>query len=145
MPTLELLRADNSKTAAPNGADRLSCIPEVCFPQLFEAQVERTPDAEAVAYRGHRLTYRDLNRRANRLARHLREFGVGPEKLVAVCMERAPQMMVALLGILKTGAAYLPLDPSYPNDRLAYMLEDAHTSVILTQERLLDKFSSHPA
>jgi amino acid adenylation domain-containing protein len=145
MPTLELLRADNSKTAAPNGADRLSCIPEVCFPQLFEAQVERTPDAEAVAYRGQRLTYRDLNRRANRLARHLREFGVGPEKLVAVCMERAPQMMVALLGILKTGAAYLPLDPSYPNDRLAYMLEDAHTSVILTQERLLDKFSSHPA
>jgi non-ribosomal peptide synthetase component F len=106
---------------------------------LFEAQVERTPDAVAVAYEGERLSYRELNQRANRLARRLRTLGAGPDTLVGICMERAPELMVALVGVLKSGAAYLPLDPTYPRERLAYMLEDARAPVILIHGRTSDR------
>jgi amino acid adenylation domain-containing protein len=116
-----------------------------CFHRLFEAQVERTPDAVAVAYKDERLTYRELNRRADQLAHHLRALGAGPETLIGICMERAPEMMVGLIGILKAGAGYLPLDPSYPAERLAYMLEDARTPVVLAQRRISDKVSGHTA
>src|SRR5258706_12134813 len=118
---------------------QLSDIPRGCFHELFEAQVERAPARPAVAYGEEHLTYRELNQKANRLAHYLGALGVGPETLVGICMERAPEMMVGLLGILKAGAAYLPLDPSYPNDRLAYMLDDAKAPVVLAQRRLLDK------
>ncbi len=111
---------------------------DTCVHQLFEAQVEQTPDAVAVVFENQRLTYRQLNRRANQLARNLQEQGVGPENLVGVCMERSIEMVVALVGILKAGAAYVPLDPSYPRDRLEYMIQDAHLPVLLTQQRLLD-------
>jgi len=110
---------------------------EACIHQLFEAQVERTPDAIAVVFENEQLTYRELNRRANQLAHHLQKLGVQPEMLVGICVERSLEMVVGLLGILKAGGAYLPLDPSYPQERLAFMLEDAQVSVLLTQQKLL--------
>ncbi len=113
--------------------------------QLFEAQVEKTPDAVAVRCESVSLTYRELNRRANRLARQLRNMGVGPETLVAICMERGVDVVVAILGILKSGGAYLPLDSKLPRERLAYMLKDARVSVLLTQRRLRARLPKHAA
>src|ERR1019366_9062812 len=109
--------------------------------QLFEAQAERTPDAVAIVFEAEQLTYGELNRRANQLAHHLRALGVGPEVLVAICLERSLEMVIALLGVLKAGGAYLPLDPAYPKERLAFMLEDAQVPVLLTQERLVERFA----
>jgi amino acid adenylation domain-containing protein len=105
--------------------------------QLFEAQAERTPDAIAVVFEHEQLTYGELNRRANQLAHYLRALGVGPEALVAVCLERSLEMVIGLLGILKAGGAYVPLDPAYPKERLAFMLKDAQVPVLLTQKRLV--------
>ncbi len=110
-----------------------------CAHHLFEAQVERTPEAIAVVFGEERLTYRALNRRANQLAHHLQKLGMGPETLVGIATERSPEMVVGLLGILKAGGAYLPLDPTYPPERLAFMLEDAEVRVLLTQSHLLDR------
>lgn len=104
--------------------------------QLFEAQVERTPDAAAVAFEGRTLSYRELNARANQLARHLKELGVEKEVLVGLCVERSPEMVIGLLGILKAGGAYVPLDPAYPSDRIAFMLEDSGVHFLVTNERL---------
>jgi len=109
-----------------------------CFQQLFEEQVEETPDAEAVVFGEQRLSYRELNNRANRLAHHLRTLGVGPETLVGISVERSIEMVVGILGILKSGSAFVPLDPSYPRERLAFMIEDSSIGVLLTQERLLN-------
>ena len=103
---------------------------------LFEAQVERTPEAMAVVYEDQQLTYGELNRRANQLARYLRTVGVGPDALVGLCVERSLEMIVGLLGILKAGGAYVPLDPTYPTERLAYMLADSQPQVLLTQAPL---------
>src|SRR5829696_7453757 len=110
---------------------------EGLLPELFEAQVASRPSALAVGSDHEQLTFAELNRRANRLAHLLAARGIGPESLVGLCMERSAQMIVALLGILKTGAAYLPLDPSLPRERLAFMLEDAKPAVVLTPEELL--------
>ena len=107
-----------------------------CVHQLFEQQVSRTPDSVAVMFEGQQLTYAQLNARANQLARHLQALGVGPETLVAICMERCPEMAVAVLGILKAGGAFLPLDPTYPAERLAFMIDDARPRVILTKGSL---------
>jgi natural product biosynthesis luciferase-like monooxygenase protein/amino acid adenylation domain-containing protein/non-ribosomal peptide synthase protein (TIGR01720 family) len=104
--------------------------------RLIEAQVDRTPDAVAVSFEGSALTYRELDRRANQLAWHLRARGVGPDLLVALCAERSLELVVGMLGILKAGAAYVPLDPEYPRERLEYMLADAAAPVLLTQARL---------
>ncbi|MBV9385323.1 MAG: amino acid adenylation domain-containing protein, partial [Chroococcidiopsidaceae cyanobacterium CP_BM_ER_R8_30] len=112
--------------------------PPLCIHQLFEAQVERTPDAIAVEFEDKKLTYRELNCRANQLAHHLQKLGVGPEVLVGICLERSLLMVVGLLGILKAGGAYVPLDPAYPKERLAFMLEDAQVLVLLTQRRLVE-------
>ncbi|HEY9873911.1 MAG TPA: amino acid adenylation domain-containing protein, partial [Candidatus Obscuribacterales bacterium] len=112
--------------------------PPVLIHKLFEAQVEKTPDAIAVLFANQELTYRELNNRANQLAHYLQKLEVKPEVLVGICIERSPEILVAILGILKAGAAYLPLDPCYPQQRLAFMLEDAQVSVLLTQQRLLD-------
>ncbi|HEX8202153.1 MAG TPA: amino acid adenylation domain-containing protein, partial [Isosphaeraceae bacterium] len=109
---------------------------EACVHRLFEAQEARTPEAVALAFEGRALTYRALNARANRLAHHLRGLGVGPETLVGVCLDRSPEMVVALLGILKAGGAYVPLDPAYPPERLAFMLEDSRAPVLLTERHL---------
>ena len=110
-----------------------------CMPGLVEAQVARTPDAVAVAFEGERLTYGELNARANRLAHHLRGLGVGPDVRVGVCVERSPEMVVGLLAVLKAGGAYVPLDPGYPAERLAYMLADSAPAAVLTQARLRDR------
>jgi amino acid adenylation domain-containing protein len=139
-----------------------------CLHQLFEAQVARIPDAIALLFdasmtnddradssfrvpSGRRpsssvcLTYAELNRRANELAQHLRALGVGPEVPVGVCMERSPELVVGLVGALKAGGAYLPLDPSYPQERLVYMLEDAGAHVLLTEQRLASRFPDQRA
>ncbi len=104
--------------------------------RLFEEQAEQAPEAVAVEFEGKRLTYGQLNERANRLARYLRKRGVGPEVLVGLCVERSLEMVVGVLGILKAGGAYLPLDPAYPGERLRFMLEDAGAQLVLTQKRL---------
>ena len=103
---------------------------------LIEEQVRRTPAAPAVWYDGHCLTYAELNARANQLARHLRREGVGPDRLVGICVERSVELVVGLLGISKAGGAYVPIDPDYPPERVAYMLEDAAPTVLLTQSHL---------
>ncbi|HEC84909.1 MAG TPA: amino acid adenylation domain-containing protein, partial [Thioploca sp.] len=118
---------------------------EKCIHQLFEAQVEQTPDAVAVVFEDQQLTYQALNVRANQLAHHLQTLGVGPEVLVGICVERSFEMVIGLLGILKAGGAYVPLDPSYPKERLALILEDANVSVLLTQERLIVELPKHQA
>jgi amino acid adenylation domain-containing protein len=110
-----------------------------CLHELIEAQVDRTPEAVAVACEGESLTYRELDERANQLARHLQRLGVAPEVLVGVAVERSLELMVGLLGVLKAGGAYVPLDPGYPAERLAFMVEDAQVPVLLTQDRLLGR------
>ncbi len=111
--------------------------------RLFEAQAAHTPDAVALSFEGATLTYAELNRRANRLARHLRELGVGPEVCVGVYIERSFEMIVGVLGIIKAGGAYIPLDPTYPQERLAFMLDNTQAPVILTHTRLLDKLPAY--
>jgi amino acid adenylation domain-containing protein len=118
---------------------------QVAYPQqlllheLFEAQVDRTPEAIAVEYDGQQFTYRELNQRSNQLAHYLRTLGVGPDALVGVCMERSLELIVALFGVLKAGGAYVPIDSDYPQERISYMLEDAGLSVLLTQSRIIGR------
>jgi amino acid adenylation domain-containing protein len=114
-----------------------------CLHELFEAQVERVPDSVAVVFEDEQVTYGKLNRRANRLAHYLRGLGVGPDVLVGVCVERSIEMVVSMLGILKAGGAYLPLDPAYPQERLAFMLEDAQAAVLLAEEAWVDRLSEY--
>ncbi|MFN6486361.1 MULTISPECIES: non-ribosomal peptide synthetase [unclassified Nostoc] len=116
-----------------------------CIHQLFEQQVERTPDAVAVVFENEQLTYHQLNCRANQLAHYLHSLGVKPDKLVGICVERSLEMVIGLLGILKAGGAYLPLDPEYPPERLRFMLEDAQVSLLLTQQQLIDKLPPNQA
>ncbi len=114
-----------------------------CIHQLFEEQVEKTPDAVAVVFENEQLTYRELNNRANQLAHYLQNLGVKPEVLVGVCVERSLSMVVILIAILKTGGAYLPLDPNYPRERLGFMLADAQVPVLLTQPHLVNALPPH--
>jgi amino acid adenylation domain-containing protein len=114
-----------------------------CLHEWIEAQVERMPEAVAIIFEQERLTYRELNARANQLAHHLQRRGVGPEVLVGVSMERSVELVVALLAILKAGGAYVPLDPGYPPERLAFLLHDAQVSVLLTQEHLRSRLPAH--
>lgn len=119
--------------------------PASCVHHLFEDQVKRTPGAVAVECEGKRLTYQALNRKADELAARLQDLGVGPESMVAICVERSPQMVIGVLGILKAGGVYVPLDPSYPKERLAFMLEDTRAPVLLTQQRLVTRLPSPAA
>ncbi len=112
---------------------------------LFERQVERSPDAPAVAFEGRTLTYRELAVAARRLAAQLRRLGVGPDALVGLCVERSPEMAIGLLGILLAGGAYVPLDPAYPRDRLAWILEDTRAPVLVTQRALDGVLPAHDA
>lgn len=116
-----------------------------CFPQLFEAQVEQTPEAVAVTWGDKSLTYRELNCRANQLAYYLQQQGVGPEMIVGVCLERSPELLIGLLGLLKAGGAYVPFDPTYPTERLAFMIEDTQTPLLLTQAKFLAGLPAGPA
>ncbi|HST59293.1 MAG TPA: amino acid adenylation domain-containing protein, partial [Longimicrobium sp.] len=109
--------------------------------EMFEAQARRTPDAVAVVYEDRQLTYGELNARANRLAHHLRGLGVGPDVRVGICVEREPELVVAIFGVLKAGGAYLPLDPGYPRERLLDMVQDCAPVVMLTQEALAGRLA----
>src|SRR5438552_7045318 len=107
---------------------------DACIPHLVVLQAEARPEAVAVAADNQLLSYRELNQRANQLAHYLQALGVGPNTLVAICIERSLDMVVGLLGILKAGGAYVPLDPTYPIDRLTFMLEDAQIPVLVTRQ-----------
>ena len=109
---------------------------EKCVQELFEEQVERTPEGTAVVFEGSSLSYRELNRRANQVAHYLRRLGVKPDARVGICVERGLEMVVGLLGVLKAGGAYVPLDPAYPEERLRWMLEDSAPVALLTQGHL---------
>jgi amino acid adenylation domain-containing protein len=116
-----------------------------CLHEFIEDQVGRTPEAVAVVFEQQQLTYRQLDQRANQLAHHLQNLGVGPDSLVGICVERSLEMVVGLLGILKAGGAYVPMDPEYPKDRLAFMLEDANVPVLLTVQLLAGLLPPHHA
>lgn len=116
-------------------------FPDVCVHELFEQQVGRSPEAVAIIFKKRQLTYRELNTRANQVAHHLQGSGIGPEALVGVCLERSPEMVIALLGVWKAGAAYVPLDPTYPQERLAFMISDADVRILLTDSKCRNLFS----
>jgi natural product biosynthesis luciferase-like monooxygenase protein/amino acid adenylation domain-containing protein/non-ribosomal peptide synthase protein (TIGR01720 family) len=126
----QLLEWNNTQTEYPR---------EQCIHQVFEQQVERSPDAVAVVFADRQITYRELNSRANQLAHYLRTLGVGAEVLVGISVDRSLDLIVGMLGILKAGGAYVPLDPNYPPERLSYMLADAQVSVLLTQQELVER------
>ncbi|BCL38241.1 non-ribosomal peptide synthetase [Nostoc sp. MS1] len=119
--------------------------PQQSIHQLFEAQVERVPDSIAATFADQEITYRELNAKANQLARHLQTLGVGSDVLVGICVERSLEKIVALLAVLKAGGAYVPLDPAYPQQRLSFKVSDSQLSVLLTQQHLLDKLPQHQA
>jgi len=121
-----------NETAAPFSAEK-------CVHELFETQVEYAPDAIAVRLGREKLSYGELNQRANQLARYLREMGVGPEVLVGIFTDRSLEMLVGLLAVLKVGGAYVPLDPEYPPERIRFMIEDSHAQVVLTQNSILHR------
>ncbi|MBV9773367.1 MAG: amino acid adenylation domain-containing protein, partial [Gemmatimonadetes bacterium] len=138
-----------SELAPPRGA---GLVPEPsagparrCVHELFAEQAARTPDAAALVFGDRTLTYAELERESDRLARHLRRLGAGPETRVGICMERSSELVVGILGTLKAGAACVPLDPEYPAERLAYVLADAGVALLLTQENLVGRLPEHAA
>jgi len=118
---------------------------QLCMHQLVEAQAARTPNASAVEHMSEALTYRELNERANQLAHFLRKHGIGTESKVGICLRRSLELPIAILAVLKSGAACVPLDPAYPKERLTYMLEDSQTSLVLTQPGLLAEVTDFDA
>src|SRR5262245_6977986 len=124
-----------------NATDR--AVAAATLPELFAAQVAKTPQATAAVFEGNTLSYGELDARANRVAHHLRGLGVGPEVVVGLCVERSLEMLVGLIGILKAGGAYLPLDPGYPRERLGFMLSDASAPVLVTQAHLRARLPAH--
>jgi len=133
---IPLLPSEERNWFLSEANSRRAEVPVPCFHMMFESQVQRTPDAVAVKYDNHEVSYRQLNRCANQLAYHLRSMGIGPDRLVGVFMHRSLPMMVAILGVLKAGGAYVPLDPTYPLERLKFMAEDAGIKVLLTEKGL---------
>ena len=141
LSALPMIEPEERELALANGRGPRPAVDDPpCVHRLIERQAARTPDAVAVESAGEALTYRQLNGRANRLARELRGLGVGPETLVGIGLTRSHDLTVALLGTLKAGGAFVPLDPDYPPDRLAGMLADAKVGVILTEESLQDRW-----
>ncbi|HEX7175425.1 MAG TPA: aminotransferase class III-fold pyridoxal phosphate-dependent enzyme, partial [Pyrinomonadaceae bacterium] len=136
LAALPLMTEDERRRLLEELNDTREPLPDVAsFHELFEEQARLTPDATAVVCKGTQLTYRELNCRANQLAHYLKGCGIGSESRVGICVERSAEMLIGLLGILKAGCAYVPLDPEYPRERLLYMLRDAGASVLLTQQR----------
>ncbi|WP_437759619.1 amino acid adenylation domain-containing protein [Sorangium sp. So ce1389] len=135
---LPLLAPDEREALVSAWNDTAAPFDERCVHELFEAQVERAPERTALIFEDERLTYGELDRRAEALARRLRARGVGPEVRVGVCVERSIELVVALLGVLKAGGAYVPLDPTYPRERLGFILADARVAVLLTQAWLVE-------
>ncbi|MBD1900675.1 non-ribosomal peptide synthetase [Trichocoleus sp. DQ-A3] len=128
-----LVQWNNTKVDYPN---------DLCVHQLFEAQVEQNKDAIALVFEDKKLTYQELNIRSNKLARYLQKLGIGAEILVGLCVERSLEMIIGMLAILKAGGAYLPLDPSYPPERLSFMLKDAQVPVLLTREQYIKRLNN---
>jgi len=118
-------------------------LPALSIQQLFEQQVERSPDAIALVYKEHSLSYRELNTRANQLAHYLKVFSKDATLRVGICMERSVEMIIGLLGVIKVGGTYIPLDPHYPAERLSFILEDAQVTVLLLQEKWKNKFEDY--
>lgn len=114
-----------------------------CIHQLFEAQVAKNPNKVAVSFEGEQLTYQQLNERANKLAHHLKSLNVLPEVTVGICLERSLNLVIGLLAILKSGGSYVPLDPAYPYDRLAFMIEDSQMPVLITQSQFLNRLPEY--
>ncbi|HEY0604051.1 MAG TPA: amino acid adenylation domain-containing protein [Herpetosiphonaceae bacterium] len=140
LAALSPLTDDERRQIVEQWNDTQTSYPQIaCLHQLFEAQVERTPEAIALIFEDQQLSYDVLNRRANQLAHHLQTLGVGPDVAVGICAERSPELVIGLLGILKAGGAYVPFDPGYPAERLHYMLEDAQAPVLLAQAQLTDR------
>jgi non-ribosomal peptide synthetase component F len=132
MPNL----AEHGQVPAERNRTEPEYAKEKCIHELFAEEAERNPDAVAVVYEDRAMSYRELKERSSQLAHCLRGSGVEPETLVAVCLERSPELIVGILGILKAGGAYVPMDPSYPKERLAFMLEDTRAPVLLTNRSL---------
>ena len=141
--SLDILSAEERHTILREWNDTAHPVPSATLPQLFEAQVGKSPDAIAVVFEEHSLSYGELDARANQLAHHLRDLGVGPEAVVGLCVERSPEMIIGLIGILKAGGAYLPLDPDYPHERLAFMLADAGAPLLVTHSALGERLRAH--
>ncbi|MBV9108923.1 MAG: amino acid adenylation domain-containing protein, partial [Gemmatimonadetes bacterium] len=142
---LPVMTADETARLAAWNATEKDYPGSGCIHEIIARQAAATPNAVAVVFEDERVTYAELDARANRLANHLRALGVGPEVRVGVCAERSVELVVALLGTLKAGGGYVPLDPGYPRDRLAYMLEDSRIAVLLTQARLAERIPPHGA
>ena len=134
---LELLPEDERDEVLALSNKEKGEYPRRCTHELFEEQAARTPGSVAVKCDGKELTYEDLNRRANQLAHHLKTLGAGPEVLIGICLERSIEMVVAILAVLKSGAAYVPMDPNYPPERVSYMLEDARIKILITRDEIL--------
>lgn len=146
----DILRIRHNNSGAPQRKERaqifeqsLVVAPNNCVHELFEAQAERSPDALALICGDREFTYRELNTRANQLARFLRRFDVGPNSLIGLCVERSAEMIVGILGILKAGAAYVPMDPSYSRHDLSFLVRHANVYVLLTQSSLQDLVPRH--
>jgi amino acid adenylation domain-containing protein len=141
------LLTDTQRQQVLSGSNDIHCsyAPVLSIHQLFEAQVERTPEAIALVFEDQQLTYRELNSRSNQLAHRLRKLGAAPEAPVGVCLERSLEVVISLLAILKAGGVYLPLDPAYPGQRIGFMLEDSKAAVLLTQKRLIPGLPEHRA
>jgi amino acid adenylation domain-containing protein len=144
--TLPILTEAEQQKLLVNWNDTKTDYPqELCIYQLFEVQVEKTPDAIAVVCGAEQLTYQELNTRANQLAHYLTELGVKTGVLVGLCVERSLEMIIGVLGILKAGGAYVPLDPNYPLDRLNFMISDSQVPILLTQKHLVPTLSKQQA
>ena len=139
----EILAAEERHTILREWNGTARAMPSATVPELFAAQVAKTPDAVAVVFEERTLSYGELDARANQLAHHLRALASAPN-LVGLCVERSLEMVVGLLGILKAGGAYVPLDPDYPRERLAFMLDDTAAPVLLTQPRCSIALPEHP-
>ncbi|MFN2529809.1 MAG: amino acid adenylation domain-containing protein [Pyrinomonadaceae bacterium] len=140
-----LTPGERNQLLTDGNATRTDYPREECIQQVFEQQVKQTPNSIAAVFKDRQLSYVELDRRANQLAHRLRRLGIGPDKIVGLCVERSLEMLVGVLGILKAGGAYMPLDPTYPSERLSFMLEDSLVTVLLTQERLKEKLSADRA
>jgi amino acid adenylation domain-containing protein len=133
-----LTQAEQRQLAEWNGTDA-EWREDKCLPDFFEEQVRRIPDAVAVEFQGQQLSYQELDRRSNQLGRYLQKLGAGPEVRVGICLERGLDLMVSLMAVQKAGAAYVPLDPNYPAERVSYMLGDSQACLLLTQSSLLGR------
>ncbi len=146
LPLLPMIGAEEEQQLLVEWNDtRADYQLDQCIHELFEEQVARTPHAPALVFENQQLTYDELNRRANQLAHYLRGFGVGAETRVGLHLDRSLELVIAVLGILKAGAAYVALDAEYPLERKVYMLDDAAVTVLITHENLLDLLPTHPA